>query len=207
MNMIIAIYYKNKSRYGYRRVHLELKNQGFCINRKKVQRLMNKMDLLGCTPRSKYKSYKGDLNGTCRNLLLNKTVDKEKHVTKYIRDFSTTGCNQKWVTDITEFHIAIGKLYVSVILDVFNGEVIACDISYSPKFDQVERMIKEAFIKHQHLNGLIIHSDQGWQYQMKIYQTFLLNKGVLQSMSRKGNCYDNSVMENFFGILKQEMFF
>lgn len=207
MNQIISIFYTHKGRYGYRRITLELKNKGYTVNHKKVKRLMVRMGLYGITPKSKYKSYKGDFNGTVKSLLLNKVVDEENHKTYYERNFSTSKCNEKWATDVSEFHIAAGKLYLSPILDLHNREIIAFNISQHPNFNQITDMLNKAFSKHKKLNDLIFHSDQGWQYQMKQYHQILKDNGIKQSMSRKGNCLDNSPMENFFGRMKNEMFY
>ena len=207
MNRIIRIYYNNHERYGYRRITLELVNEGLVVNHKKVKRLMTRMGLLGVTPKAKYKSYKGDMNGTVKNLLLNKVVDEENHVTRYERDFSTDTVNQKWTTDVSEFHIPAGKLYLSPILDMYNGEIVSYNISRSPNFNQVTDMLAKAFAKYRDLKGLIFQSDQGWQYQMEAYHQILKEHGIIQSMSRKGNCLDNCVMENFFGKMKNEMFY
>lgn len=201
------MYHQNKGRYGYRRILLELANRGYRVNHKKIKRIMSLLDIHGITPRGKYNSYKGDQNGVCRNLLLNKVVDEEKHRTTYRRDFSTTACNQKWTTDVSEFHIAAGKLYLSPILDMHNREIVAFNISRSPSFSQTTDMLRKAFAKHRKLEGLILHSDQGWQYQMKLYHEELKKRGIRQSMSRKGNCLDNSPMENFFVVMKNEMFY
>ena len=168
---------------------------------------MTRMGLLGVTPKAKYKSYKGDMNGTVKNLLLNKVVDEENHVTRYERDFSTDTVNQKWTTDVSEFHIPAGKLYLSPILDMYNGEIVSYNISRSPNFNQVTDMLAKAFAKYRDLKGLIFQSDQGWQYQMEQYHRILKDNGIIQSMSRKGNCLDNCVMENFFGKMKNEMFY
>ena len=207
MNLITEIFYKHKKRYGYRRITLELKKRGYSINHKKVKRLMKKMLLFGKTPKAKYKSYKGDMNGTCKNLLLNKLTDKENHKTYYERDFTTSKCNEKWATDVSEFHIAAGKLYLSPILDMHNREIISWSISKSPNYNQTNEMLNKAFAKHENLKDLIFQSDQGWQYQMRQYHKTLKEKEIIQSMSRKGNCLDNSPMENFFGIMKREMFY
>ena len=209
MNEIIAIYYANKGLYGYRRIHLELKNRGFIVNHKKVKRLMSRMGLYAKTTakRNKYNSYKGDMNGTTKNLLLEKVVDKDKHKTYYQRTFHTTHCNQIWSTDVSEFHIASGKLYLSPILDMHNREIVSYNISRSPNFNQTLDMLNKAFNQYEDLEGLIFHSDQGWQYQMEIYHKELKDRGIHQSMSRKGNCLDNSPMENFFGRMKNEMFY
>ncbi len=207
MNQIITIFYSHKERYGYRRITLELANRGCKVNHKKVKRLMSVMGLYGVTPKAKYKSYKGNMNGTVKNQLLTKVMDEENHKTYYERHFETTGCNEKWATDVSEFHIAAGKLYLSPILDLHNREIISYDISRSPNYKQTKAMLRKAFEKYQDLNGLILQSDQGWQYQMASYHKLLKEKGILQSMSRKGNCLDNSPMENFFGRMKNEMFY
>lgn len=201
------IHQKHKQRYGYRRITLELARQGIAVNHKKVQRLMQKLELKGITPRAKYKSYKGDFNGTVKNQLLDLVVDKQNFKTYYKRNFTTTAVNQKWSTDVSEFYIKAGKLYLSPILDMHNGEIVSYSISVSPNFIQTTQMLERAFKVHKNLTGLILHSDQGWQYQMSQYHKMLKDKGIIQSMSRKSNCLDNCVMENFFGKMKNEMFY
>lgn len=168
---------------------------------------MRLLNIHGITPRGKYCSYRGEQNETYKNLLLNKAIDKSNHQRIYERDFSTSSCNQKWTTDVSEFHIAAGKLYLSPILDMHNREIIAFNISRNPNFNQIADMLKKAFSKYENLRGLIFHSDKGWQYQMRFFHEELEKRGILQSMSRKGNCLDNSPMENFFGIIKNEMFY
>lgn len=207
MNTIIDIYYAHKARYGYRRITLELINRGYIVNHKKVKRLMSKMGLYARTPKAKYKSYKGDMNGTVKNILLDKVVDEANHKTYYERNFKTERCNEIWSTDVSEFHIAAGKLYLSPILDLHNREIVSYNISTSPNYEQIKDMLAKAFNKYKDLKGLILTSDQGWQYQMQEYYNALEEKGIIQSMSRKGNCLDNSPMENFFGKMKNEMFF
>ena len=207
MNAIIDIYYTHKARYGYRRITLELINRGYIVNHKKVKRLMSKMGLYARTPKAKYKSYKGDMNGTVKNLLLDKVIDEVNHKTYYERNFKTERCNEIWSTDVSEFHIASGKLYLSPILDLHNREIVSYNISTSPNYEQIKDMLAKAFNKYKDLKGLILTSDQGWQYQMQDYHKALEEKGIIQSMSRKGNCLDNSPMENFFGKMKNEMFY
>ena len=207
MNEIIDIFYRNKKRYGYRRITLELRNRGFSVNHKKVKRLMTLMGLYGLQPKAKYKSYQGDLNGTVKSQLLDKVVDEENNKTYYERNFETTSCNQKWTTDVSEFHIAAGKLYLSPIMDMHNREIVSYNISTSPNFEQTKDMLNKAFSRFPDVNGLIFHSDQGWQYQMQPYHAMLKEKGIIQSMSRKGNCYDNCIMESFFGRMKNEMYY
>lgn len=206
MDKIKKCFEDHKGRYGYRRITLTLQAEGLVINHKKVKRLMKVMNLFGYVPKAKYRSYKGDMNGTVKNLLLEKHIDEEEHTTKYLRVFSTEHANQIWGTDVTEFHIATGKLYFSPILDFHTREIISYNISKSPNFEQIKDMISKAFNQYIDLKKLIFHSDQGWQYQMKAYHQLLKDKGINQSMSRKGNCLDNAPMENFFGVMKKEMF-
>jgi putative transposase len=184
---------EHKGRYGYRRVTLELHHRGLQINHKTVMKLM-KQEHLTCQLRpKKYRSYRGQLGRIARNHLR--------------RDFKAEKPNTKWVTDVTEFKLYGQKLYLSPILDLFNGEIISYTLSKNQSFQQIAEMLKQAFQKVPDNTNLILHSDQGWQYQMRPYQKMLKDKGIKQSMSRKGNCYDNSVMENFFGLLKSEFFY
>jgi len=192
-NVINQIFNENKGRYGYRRIVMELKNKGYHINHKTVQNLM-KQEGIKCTVRIiKYRSYRGEVGKVAPNLLN--------------RNFKATKPNEKWVTDVTEFSLFGTKLYLSPILDLYNGEIISYNISERPTFHQIADMLEKAFKKTSDYTNLILHSDQGWQYQMKQYQAELQQKGIHQSMSRKGNCLDNSVMENFFGLLKSELLY
>lgn len=190
---ITSIYHENKGRYGYRRITLELHNRGYNINHKTVLKLMKQLGLQCFVRIKKYKSYKGETGKICDNILN--------------REFTTDKPNEKWVTDVTEFKLFGTKVYLSPIIDLFNGEVISYNISDRPVFNQVIDMLDKAFDKIPDNKNLILHSDQGWQYQMKQYQAKLKEKGIRQSMSRKGNCYDNSLAENFFGILKSELLY
>lgn len=130
---------------------------------------MKILGLFGLTPKVKYRAYTRDHNGTVKNLLLDKVVDEVKHTTEYKQNFTTSKCNEKWTTDVSEFHIAAGKLYLSPILDMHNREIVAYDISYSPNYAQITNMLDKAFTRFDNLKGLILHRDQGWQYQMKHY--------------------------------------
>ncbi len=151
--------------------------------------------------------YKGDMNGTVKNLLFHKVVDEEKHKTYFKRNFNTKKCNEIWSTDVSEFHVADSKFYLSPILDLHNREIVSFSISATPNFKQTKDMLNKAFNKYDNLKGLKFHSDQGWQYQMQTYHKMLEEKGIQQSMSRKGNCLNNSPMENFFGQMENEMFY
>ena len=116
-------------------------------------------------------------------------------------------CILHQLTDVTEFSLFGSKLYLSPVLDLYNGEIISYAISERANYRQVDEMLDKAFSRLPDSSGLILHSDQGWQYQNVRYQKRLLEKGIRQSMSRKGNCLDNAVMENFFGLLKSELLY
>jgi len=190
---IMDVYEKNKQRYGVRRIHRELVNRGFSVNHKRVQRLMHNAKLLGKRPKEKYHSYKGDIGRVADNVIN--------------RDFQANAPLQKWTTDVSQFTFAWGKCYLSPILDMATNEIISYDLSTHPNVAQVKRMLDKAFKRFPNVRGLIFHSDQGWQYQHKYFRRRLEEKGIIQSMSRKGNCYDNCIMETFFGRMKNEMFY
>lgn len=191
--VIKAIFEENKGRYGYRRITLELHNRGYQINHKTVLKLMQECYLKCELRKKKYRSYKGEIGKVAQNELN--------------RNFKAIRPNQKWVTDVTEFAVKGQKVYLSPILDLYNGEIISYNISLHPTFQQILDMLDKAFTRISDTTGIVLHSDQGWQYQMDLYQKKLKEKGIIQSMSRKGNCLDNAVIENFFGLLKTEMFY
>ena len=192
---IQSIFTEHKGNYGYRRIHLELRNRGYVVNHKRVQRLMK---VLGLTARirrkRKYSSHRGDIGKKAENLIQ--------------RQFEGSKPVEKCYTDVTEFAIPASsqKLYLSPVLDGFNSEIIAYNLSRSPNLAQVKTMLEQAFTKKYYENT-ILHSDQGWQYQHDSYHQILQDKGIQPSMSRKGNSPDNGMMESFFGILKSEMFY
>ena len=192
---IQEIYYEHKGNYGYRRITLELRNRGFVVNHKKVQRLMKILGLSARIRRKrKYSSYQGEIGKKADNLIQ--------------RQFEAAKPMEKCYTDVTEFAIPVSnqKLYLSPVLDGFNSEIIAYNLSTSPNLEQVKAMLDQAFGEDYYTNT-ILHSDQGWQYQHQYYHRFLEDKGIQPSMSRKGNSPDNGMMESFFGILKSEMFY
>ena len=191
--VISKIFNEHKGRYGYRRITIELRNQGYNINHKVVERLMKLLDLKCLIRKVKYRSYKGEVGHIAPNIIS--------------RDFTVETPNMKWATDVTQITINSVKLYFSPILDMYNGEIISYNISRSPNLEQVYDMLDKAFTRFENLEGLILHSDQGWQYQHYGYRQRLSNKGIIQSMSRKGNCLDNAMAENFFGIMKSELLY
>lgn len=180
--------------YGYRRITLQLRNEGYTINPKKVRRLMRKEGLV-CAQRKKrkYSSYKGTVGTIADNLIQ--------------RDFEATNANEKWFTDVTEFHLRDQTCYLSPILDAYGQAIVSWNISLSPNLKQIHDMLEKAFSTNPDLSNLILHSDQGWQYQHNSYVKCLKDHGIKQSMSRKGNSMDNGLMESFFGIMKCEMFY
>ena len=192
---IQAIFTEHKGNYGYRRITLALRNRGFVVNHKKVQRLMKSLGLSARIRRKrKYSSYQGEVGKKAENLIQ--------------RQFEASKPMEKCYTDVTEFAIPASsqKLYLSPVLDGFNSEIIAYNLSTSPNLAQVKIMLEQAFTED-HYENTILHSDQGWQYQHDFYHHFLEDKGIQPSMSRKGNSPDNGMMESFFGILKSEMFY
>ena len=192
---IQSIFIEHKGNYGYRRIHLELRNRGYLVNHKRVQRLMKVLNLQAkMRQKRKYSSYQGKVGKKADNLIQ--------------RQFEATKPMQKCYTEVTEFAIPAStkKLYLSPVLDGFNSEIIAYNLSTSPNLEQVKTMLEQAFTEKRYENT-ILHSDQGWQYQHDSYHQFLEGKGIQASMSRKGNSPDNGMMESFFGILKSEMFY
>ena len=190
---ITQIFNAHRGRYGYRRVRLELRNQQQYLNHKTVQKLMGQLGLKSTVRPKRYQSYRGSVGKVAPNLLE--------------RNFRASRPHQKWVTDVTEFNIKGEKVYLSPILDLFNGEIISYEIADRPQISSVMQMLQKAFKQLKPKDKPILHSDQGWQYQMGFYQAALKEQGLTQSMSRKGNCLDNAVMENWFGIMKSEFFY
>lgn len=190
---IIALSKQHKGRYGYRRMLFQLKKEGHMINHKTVLRLTGEMGLKSIVRLKKYRSYRGEEGKTAPNILRGK--------------FNADRPFEKWATDVTEFSVAGKKLYLSPIIDLFNGEVISYSQSLRPDFKQITDMLDRVLKKVPKNAKPILHSDQGWQYRMKEYQGILRKNRIIQSMSRKGNCLDNAVIENFFGTLKSEMFY
>ena len=188
------IFDHHQRRYGYRRVALQLRNEGYTVTDRAVRYWMHKFDLKGRRRnKRRYSSYKGTIGKIAPNLIR--------------RKFFAPLPNMKWYTDITEFHLNGEKLYLSPILDGYGGDIVSYSISRHPDMNLVMTMLDKAFTKHKALNACVFHTDQGCQYQSRIYQRTLKLHGITQSMSRKGNSMDDGLMENFFGLLKTEMFY
>jgi len=190
---ITEIFHENQGRYGYRRITNELRNRNFIINHKTVQRLMKELELVCRVRMKKYRSYKGEVGKVADNLLN--------------RNFHAEKPNQKWTTDVTEFRLFGQKLYLSPIMDLCSGDIVTYTLSESPNLQMVTTMLEQALEVLPKEHDLILHSDQGWHYQHKQYRKLLADNRITQSMSRKGNCYDNAAMESFFGHLKSELLY
>jgi putative transposase len=192
-DQIRVIFDRHRGRYGYRRITAELRQLGSQVNHKLVQRLMGVLSLKSLVRPKKYRSFKGEVGQAASHELQ--------------RQFEAETANQKWVTDVTEFNVAGEKLYLSPILDLYNGEIIAFETSKRPVFDLVNSMLKKALAKLGPKDRPMLHSDQGWHYRMPAFQRQLRERELVQSMSRKGNCLDNAAMESFFAVLKSEFFY
>jgi len=191
--LIVSLFHEHKGCYGYRRIRSALCAPGRRLSEKTVRKLMQQLGLKSPVRQKKYRVYRGGAGRVVENILG--------------RDFRAGRPCEKWVTDVTEFNVGGRKLYLSPVLDLFNGEIVAWETSCRPAMELVRRMTEKALRKRRGKGNLLIHSDQGWHYQMRSYQQALQQKGVQQSMSRRGNCLDNAVMENFFGHLKAEMYY
>jgi putative transposase len=190
---IRTLFDRHKGRYGYRRITAGLRQLGSQINHKTVQRLMGVMGLKSLVRPKKYRSFKGEVGQAAPHELK--------------RQFEAEAANQKWVTDVTEFNVAGEKLYLSPVLDLYNGEIVAYETSRRPAFELVDSMLKKALAKLRTGDKPLLHSDQGWHYRMPAFQRQLRERELVQSMSRKGNCLDNAAMESFFAVLKSEFFY
>jgi len=186
------IYDHHRGRYGYRRITAVLKQAGETVNHKTVQRLMNRLGLMSLVRRKRYRSYRGTVGRIAPNLL--------------DRQFQAQWPNQKWVTDITEFSVNGQKLYLSPVMDLYNGEIVAYQTGKRPALSLVSGMLHKALARLEPSDKPQLHSDQGWHYQHPAYRRLLAERSLVQSMSRKGNCLDNAAMESFFGTLKAEYF-
>lgn len=191
---IYDTFHLHRGRYGYRRITLSLRQDGIHVNHKKVERIMRELGLKSTIRVTKYRSYKGQIGKVAPNVIE--------------RDFAAERPLEKLTTDISQVKIGDAKCYISPVIDMFNGEVLAMDVSRRPDLNQIERMLGELFRNRDfRASGTILHSDQGWQYQHFSFVDSLKKKGITQSMSRKGNCYDNALMESFFGTMKSELLY
>lgn len=191
---IIRIFELNHRCYGYRRIGKALNSQGIQVSEKVIRRLMSEAGLsISTKRRNKYNSYKGEIAPAPENLIA--------------RDFHAEKPNEKWLTDITEFSIPAGKVYLSPIIDCFDGLVVNWTISTHPTSDMVNTMLDNAARILQHDEHPIVHSDRGGHYRWPGWIERMERYGLTRSMSKKACTADNAACEGFFGRIKNEMFY
>ena len=184
----------SSSRYGYRRIHSVIKSAGTVISEKVIRRIMKEEQLIvPSIRRRKFNSYKGEISPEVANVIN--------------RDFHADKPNVKWLTDITEFHIPAGKIYLSPIIDCFDGLPVSWTIGTSPNAELVNRMLDEAISVLKEGEHPVIHSDRGSHYRWPGWIERVEKAQLTRSMSKKGCSPDNSACEGFFGRLKNEMFY
>ena len=191
---IKKIFIENMKRYGYRRIHAILKRNGRIISEKIIRRIMHEEDLFAKVKKTgKYNSYKGEITPEVENIIN--------------RDFSADNPNEKWLTDITEFAIPAGKVYLSPIVDCFDGLIVTWNIGTSPDSDLVNTMLLNAINKLDYSETPLVHSDRGVHYRWPGWIKIMDDFGLTRSMSKKGCSPDNSACEGVFGRIKNEMFY
>lgn len=188
---MMELHEKHKGRYGYRRMTAALRSEHCVINHKTVRKLMRENGLV-CKIRRKRKIHKASAElGAVPNVLN--------------REFNADAPFQKGVTDVTEFNVGKHRVYVSAIQDLFDGAIISMSYSLDNNTELIMSMYNQISPREQALlDNMLIHSDQGILYRTIRYRDFIVSKNITQSMSRKGNCYDNAVIESFFGTFKSE---
>ena len=191
---ITKLFYENRECYGYRRIHSLLKRDGVIISEKIIRRIMKEEGLIvRSTTKKKYNSYKGEISPSVPNVIQ--------------RDFHAEKPNCKWLTDITEFAIPAGKVYLSPIVDCFDGMLPSWTIGSSPDAALVNKMLDKAVEQLNENDHPIIHSDRGCHYRWPGWIERMNNAGLERSMSKKGCSPDNSACEGLFGRIKNEMFY
>ena len=177
--------------YGYRRIHQDLAANQFRVSKNRVHRVMKEHKLKAKTKRRFKITTDSKHNYPIHNNVLN-------------REFSINKPNSRWVSDITYIPTREGWLYLAVIMDLFSRKIVGWSMASRMKENIVINALKMALLKRKTSRGLLLHSDRGSQYAASVYQALLAKHGIQCSMSRKGNCWDNSAMESFFHSLKIE---
>lgn len=191
---IKILFFENHKRYGYRRIHLLLKREGIIISEKIVRSIMKEENLIVRIIRQKkYSSYLGEISPAVPNEIQ--------------RDFHADKPNKKWLTDITEFKIGEEKVYLSPIIDCFDGMPITWTVGTSPNAELVNTMLDNAIALLKGNEHPIVHSDRGCHYRWPGWIQRMNEAGLTRSMSKKGCSPDNSACEGFFGRMKNEMFY
>lgn len=191
---IISIFNTAYKAYGYRRIYKELIKKGIKVSEKVIRRLMGEEGLIiKSSKKKKYSSYLGEISPAVENLLE--------------RDFSAEKPNEKWLTDLSEFAIPAGKVYLSPIIDCFDGLPVSWTISTSPNAELANTMLERAITTLKEDEKPIVHSDRGGHYRWPGWIDLMDKANLIRSMSKKGCSPDNSACEGFFGTIKQEMFY
>lgn len=188
---ILAVSMRAKDRYGHRRIHRALCAAGWGVARKTVLKRMQVLGVRCQVRRTRFTTYRGADGAIAPNVLN--------------RDFTATAPNQKWVTDVTEFRIGDDKLYVAPVMDLYDRQIIACSVARSAGLSLATNALRQAITTLASTDRPLVHSDQGFHDQHHTWTQLLASVGATPSMSRKGNCLDNAVIENFFGHLKAEL--
>jgi len=192
--MLKDIFIESRRTYGYRRMHDVLKKRHIVVSEKVVRRLMKEEKLIvRSVTKKKYSSYAGEITPATPNLIQ--------------RDFKAEAPDEKWLTDITEFRISAGKVYLSPIIDCFDGAIVSWTISTQPNAELVNSMFDQALATLADNSKPIVHSDRGAHYRWPGWIERIKTNGLIQSMSKKGCSPDNSACEGFFGRLKNEFFY
>ncbi|MCI1776683.1 MULTISPECIES: IS3 family transposase [Paenibacillus] len=190
--LIRRVYARYEGKYGYRQIQLFLwQDEGIWMNHKKVLRLMQKLGLQ---------------SNIRRKRRFNTAYHAGERVAENLlkRNFTAEKPNQKWVTDVTQYRVGERWLYLSAVKDLFNNEIVAYQLSERNDNELVLKTFAKAFAKQKDVTGLVVHSDQGFQYTSHAYHDMLPKVSAQISMSRRGNCLDNASMESFFSHLKTE---
>lgn len=193
-SLVAKVYRDHKGRYGYRRITYELRNNySIQLNHKTVKKLMDELGLKAKAKKVRYRSYRGEVGTTAPNIVN--------------RNFRCDRPFRKAATDVSQITIGGEKIYLSAVQDMFNGEILAYSLSDTPNLKMVMDMLHVMYKTIKYPEGMTLHSDQGWHYQHRAYRKSLERHSIIQSMSRKGNCLDNAMMENFFGAMKKELLY
>lgn len=192
LRMIKEIFEESKQRYGSPRITAELNKRGIKCNKKRIARLMSKNGIKAKI----FMKYRATTNSNHQ---------KEKSVNLLNREFRRKSPNEVWSSDITYIRTEQGWLYLATVIDLYSRKVIGWQLDNRLNSDLVEKALQHALMDRKVESGIIFHSDQGVQYASDSFRKLLKNNGFIQSMSRKGNCYDNAVAETFFHTLKTEL--
>ncbi|NMB83458.1 MAG: IS3 family transposase [Ignavibacteria bacterium] len=192
LEKIREVFRESKERYGSPRITAELKRSGISCNKKRIARLMSKYGIAA----KMFRKYRNTTNSN---------HDKEKSENILGGEFNRQRANEVWTGDITYISTEEGWLYLAAVIDIYSRKVIGWQLDKHMGSDLAEKALKNALLDRRVEEGIIFHSDQGIQYASESFRKILKDNGFIQSMSRKGNCYDNAITETFFHTLKTEL--